>query len=228
MTQTELIEEWWNEPGEGDASMEEEHGEFWDSVLDQVIDTDLNGKAVLDFGCNRGGLLRLIADRFSIEKGTGIDIAAQSVEVANQNKGDRPISYEAKTALDFNQEFDVAISTAVIYLIQDMADHARQVYDALKPGGIYYVTHPDYTQSKGGAVLIEEINKFASVKAATNTLDDITKAFEGAGFKVSIKRMEPSGYFSVSSKSTWFRSVYDKLEHEYVERYAFKLEKQVV
>lgn len=58
MAKAEIINEWWLEPGQGDASLEDEHVEFWQDVVEQVIDTSLTQKTVLDFGCNRGGLLK--------------------------------------------------------------------------------------------------------------------------------------------------------------------------
>ncbi len=226
MAAEKLIQEWWLEPNQGDASLEEDHVDFWQDVLNNVIDQSLTHKNVLDFGCNRGGLLKMLHETFSLNKGVGVDIAQESINVANSRIQNEPIKYLALTDLSqFQEEFDIAISTAVIYLIQDIKNHAQQIYGALKPNGVYYVTHPDYTQSAGGKVLMEEIKKFSATEVATNTLDDIANAFEEVGFQVSIKKMQPSRYFSHTKHSTWYRSIYDCIHHEYNERYVFKLVK---
>lgn len=226
MQNVKLIDEWWLEPGEGDASMEAEHDEIWKDILDNVFDIDLSGKKVLDFGCNRGGFLKMLHDRFGLEKGVGVDLAQTSINVANSRIKSEPLKYIATTDLSvLNDTFDVVTSTAVIYLIQDIQNHAKQVFNILNEGGIYYVTHPDYTHSKGGSVLTREINKFAAVPCATNTLDDIANAFENAGFKVGVKRLKPCGYIAHSKNSTWYESIYDRIQHEYAERYALRLVK---
>ena len=66
MTQT-----YWQDAA-ADAAMQEEHGFVWRAMLD-TIDVDLGGKRVLDAGCNRGGFLRLLADRCAIAEGFGYD-----------------------------------------------------------------------------------------------------------------------------------------------------------
>jgi hypothetical protein len=45
-----------------DEAMQAEHGFIWDAMR-ETIDGDLVGTRVLDAGCNRGGFLRLLADR---------------------------------------------------------------------------------------------------------------------------------------------------------------------
>jgi len=228
MTNSKMIEEWWTEAEVGgDASLEDDHGMyFWNDVIDNVIQENLSGKTVLDFGCNQGGFLRYLHEKNPYAKGVGVDIAAKSIMVAQSRKGNLPLEYFALTSLDqFNEQFDVATSTAVIYLISDIKTHAKEMFKALKPGGIYYATHPDYTQSEGGRLQIEKINEFAAVKASEKTLQDIAAAFAEAGFMVSIKKMTPKGYLNLSVNSTWYRSVYDQIHHNYEERYAFRLVK---
>lgn len=227
MTNAQIIEEWWTEADVGDASLEDDHGMyFWNDVIQNVIEENLAGKTILDFGCNQGGFLRHLYQSNPFAKGVGVDIAASSIMVAQSRKENLPLEYYALTSLErFNKEFDVATSTAVIYLISDIETHAREVFKALKPGGIYYATHPDYTQSEGGRLQIQKINEFAAVKASEKTVDDIAKAFAAAGFMVSIKRMIPKSYLSLSVGSSWYRTVYDQIHHNYEERYAFRLMK---
>lgn len=222
----QLIQEWWCEPGVGDASLEDDHAEnFWDEAMG-IIQENLTGKTVLDFGCNQGGFLRKLHDNMPLKRGIGVDIARQSIDVANSRKGNRPLEYHATESLAlFQGGADIAVSTAVIYLISDLETHACEMFSTLKPGGIYYATHPDYTQSSGGRKQIEEINRFAAVKASEKTLHDIARAFEAAGFVVQIKRLTPKNFMKLSPNSTWYNSVYDQIKHTYEERYAFRFVK---
>jgi hypothetical protein len=77
-----------------DEAMQDEHGFIWEAML-ATIDVDLAGRRVLDAGCNRGGFLRLLADRCAIAEGFGYDPAAAAVEDARRLAGDRPLRYEA-------------------------------------------------------------------------------------------------------------------------------------
>ena len=75
-----------------DEAMQEEHGFIWRAMLD-TIDVDLRGTRVLDVGCNRGGFLRLLADKAHIAEGFGYDRAAGAVADAVRLCGDRPLTF---------------------------------------------------------------------------------------------------------------------------------------
>lgn len=48
---------------------------------------ELDGKSVLDIGCNSGGILRTIAETYDIEWSVGIDYNSQLINVANMITG---------------------------------------------------------------------------------------------------------------------------------------------
>lgn len=224
-TKEQLCDEWWQEPGQGDQSMEDDHGEFWEDVINRVIKTDLTGKKVLDFGCNQGGLLRRIYETAKFSSAVGVDLAQSSINVANSRKGSVPAKYIATNDIgSLDKDFDVAISTAVIYLIDDLATHARAVYDRLKPGGIYYVTHPDYVTNPNFKKIQEQIDKFAAVKCAQNDINDVVKGLEAPGFTVHAMRMIPQSYITTPIRTnSWYGiSPADQLDLWYNHRYAFK------
>src|SRR6476661_1922928 len=90
-----------------DAAMQEEHGFVWRAMLD-TIDVDLAGKRVLDAGCNRGGFLRLLADRCAIAEGYGYDPASGAIEDARRLARGRHLEFEtADTVPDGWDGFDV-------------------------------------------------------------------------------------------------------------------------
>src|SRR5690606_13099138 len=80
---------YWRSAAE-DAAMQDEHGFIWLAMLD-TIDVDLAGTRVLDAGCNRGGVLRLLADTRGIAEGLGYDPAAGAIDDARRLAGDRPL-----------------------------------------------------------------------------------------------------------------------------------------
>ena len=75
-----------------DEAMQDEHAFIWRAMLETIdIDIDLAGRRVLDAGCNRGGFLRLLADRYAIAEGFGYDPASGAVEDARRLAGQRPL-----------------------------------------------------------------------------------------------------------------------------------------
>ena len=57
--------------------MEEGHRPLWRHLIASITETDLSTRRVLDFGCNRGGFLRLLYSLKPFHQGLGIDIARE-------------------------------------------------------------------------------------------------------------------------------------------------------
>jgi 2-polyprenyl-3-methyl-5-hydroxy-6-metoxy-1,4-benzoquinol methylase len=230
MRQGKLIEEWWQEEGSGDQSMEDGHDEFWDDFISNGIDVDFTGKKILDFGCNQGGMLRRIYERMKFREAIGVDLAKKSIAHGNAHKRDLPIEYLALESLDsLDQDFDYATSAAVIYLISDIYAHAKQIFDRLKPGGVYFAWHPDYITDPRFKMVLDAVNEYAAVKCAQNTLDDIIRGFQAGGFSVYVKRLIPTGYISVphNAISRWYGTATNEIAYRYEHRYSFRCVKPV-
>src|ERR1700676_1191831 len=113
-----------------DEAMQDEHSFIWRAMLD-TIDMDLAGKRVLDVGCNRGGVLRLLADRCGIAEGFGYGPASGAIEDARQLAGKRPLQFEAVDTLPAGwRGFDAAFSHEVLYLLHDLPAHAKATFGA--------------------------------------------------------------------------------------------------
>jgi ubiquinone/menaquinone biosynthesis C-methylase UbiE len=225
MSKPQLIEEWWQEPGMGDQSMEDDHHDFWDDVIAHAFDADFTGKKILDFGCNQGGMLRRIYEQKKFKQAVGVDLAQKSVAVANSRKGNLPITYIATNDIStLDKDFDYATSTAVIYLVDDIETHAQKMFERLKPGGVYYATHPDYVTDSRFHLTQKVIDEHGAVKCAQNDLNDIICAFEKAGFKVYVQRMIPKGYAGPISglNNRWYGTAANHVDFWYGHRYAFK------
>ena len=226
MGQAQIIDEWWQQPDAGDQSMEDEHQSFWDDVIENAIDVDFTDSKIMDFGCNQGGMLRRIHESMPFREAIGVDVAQNAIQAANNRKGDLPLKYFACDTLDgFDTDFDYVVSTAVIYLIEDIAEHARQIYERLKPGGVYFATHPDYVTDSRFKVAQDVINEHATIQCAQNDLDDIIAGFEKAGFFVYVKRMIPNGYIPepISAlNNRWYGTATREIDFWYGHRYTFR------
>ncbi|MEM7245491.1 MAG: methyltransferase domain-containing protein [Acidobacteriota bacterium] len=206
--------------------MEDEHGDHWREFLSFIEEKDLSSSTVLDFGCNQGGMLRMLFDSRPFASAVGVDLAQRSIAVAESRKGSRPIRYEATTSIHhFQDEFDLATSSAVIYLVKDMEQHAEEMFGALKPGGVYYASHPDYPSYPNFEQIKEDINRFAAVPLVPHTLDGIASAFDAAGFEVGIKRVIPQAFVELNPRRSWHSSVAENIEASYSHGYVFRLAK---
>ena len=223
MRQPELYDVWWTDATEGEQRMEESHTRHWYKILAAILETDLREKQILDFGCNQGGLLRFLYAERPFAHGVGVDLAVQSIAVANARKGSLPLTYVATNTLaHYVHHFDLAISSSVIYLIADLADHARQMRGALKHGGVYYATYTDYSGNPSLPHMQAEINRHSAVAMHLHTLDAIAHAFLDAGFTVSAKRMLPQDYIPLHLPDRFLQSVADRMLYEYEQAYIFR------
>ena len=168
--------------------MQDEHGFIWRAMLD-TIDVDLAGTRVLDAGCNRGGFLRLLADECAIGEGCGYDPAAGAIEDARRLGGHRRLRFEVADTVPAGWGgFEVAFSHEVLYLLPDLAAHARAVFGALVPGGVYYAVMGVHRGSRLMAAWHAEVAEELRLPALYD-IDDVVATFRGAGFDAYAARL---------------------------------------
>jgi SAM-dependent methyltransferase len=171
-----------------DQTMQDEHGFIWRAMLD-TIDVDLAGTRVLDAGCNRGGFLRLLADERAIREGYGYDPAAGAIEDARRLGENRPLRFEVADTVPAGWDgFDVAFSHEVLYLLPDLATHARAVFDALASGGVYYAVMGVHRGSPRMAAWHARMANELRLPALYD-VDGVVATFRGAGFEASAARL---------------------------------------
>jgi SAM-dependent methyltransferase len=178
---------YWRSAAE-DAAMQDEHGFIWLAMLETVAE-DLGEKKVLDAGCNQGGFLRLLVDAQGIAEGWGYDPAPGAIEDARRLAGARPLTFEvAETVPPGWTGFGVAFSREVLYLVRDLAGHARSVFDALDPGASYYAVMGVHDRS---AIMAEwhAANAASLDLPPINDLDDVAELFESTGFSVALAEL---------------------------------------
>ena len=171
-----------------DQVMQDEHAFVWRAML-ETIDVDLAGKRVLDAGCNRGGFLRLLADRCGIAEGFGYDPASGAIEDARRLAGYRPLQFEAADTLPAGwRGFDAAFSHEVLYLLRDLSAHARAIFGALVPGGAYYVVMGVHAASplmvEWHRANVEELHL-----PELYDIDEVVAVFKAAGFDAAAARL---------------------------------------
>ena len=101
----------WYRDTSREAAMEEGHRPLWRHFIDIVPETDLSTRDVLDFGCNRGGFLRLLHALKPFRHGLGVDIAEDSIAAAQALKGLAPLDFAVAADLSpWRGSFDIAFS----------------------------------------------------------------------------------------------------------------------
>jgi SAM-dependent methyltransferase len=171
-----------------DEAMQDEHGFIWRAMLD-TIDVNVAGQQVLDAGCNRGGFLRMLADDHDIGEGFGYDPAAEAIADARQLAGHRPLHFEASTSVpDAWNGIDVAFSHEVLYLLHDLAPHARAIHQALRPGGVYFAVMGVHASSP---LMVEwhTANHAELQLPPLYDIDEVIATFQRTGFDASVARL---------------------------------------
>jgi SAM-dependent methyltransferase len=177
----------WLSPAE-DEAMQEDHGFIWRAMLD-TIDVDLTGRRVLDAGCNRGGFLRLLADRCEIAEGFGYDPASGAVLDAQRLAGGRPLHYQASGSVPAGWDgLDVAFSHEVLYLLDDLAAHAAAIFHALAPGGVYYAVLGVHAGSSRMAQWHRASARELRLPRLYD-IDQVIAVFQDAGFEAAASRL---------------------------------------
>lgn len=208
----ELIDTWSTDPREED-SMTDEHAWIWREMINIIPKRDISSARVLDIGCNQGGFLRMLYDTRPFASGVGVDLARERVAQANAAKGKRPIEYVASSQLaTVGGGFDMVFSHEVIYLIDDLADHAQQVASVLKPGGHYDAVTCCHADSPLWATWRPKIAEFSNIAVPNHSVADIAAAFRGAGLEVAINRFLANAFIPMERPSEYFPSDVERLQ----------------
>jgi SAM-dependent methyltransferase len=93
---------------------------------------------VLDIGCNNGKFLNLLAKRYAVQQGVGMDISIEALLAANENNPyqHRYLHGNAQNALPFaNESFHYVFCFDVLEHIENPLETAREIFRVLAPGG---------------------------------------------------------------------------------------------
>jgi ubiquinone/menaquinone biosynthesis C-methylase UbiE len=101
---------------------------------------------VLDIGCATGEITYSLHERFRC-KTVGLDISANMIVHCREKFVSEGLRFEAGDILDLpfnNEQFDLVVSMSVIEWIQDYKKGVAEVSRALKPGGQWIVSIPNW------------------------------------------------------------------------------------
>jgi SAM-dependent methyltransferase len=201
MQHPSTIATWNRNPAEEEA-MGAAHAPIWRRMINVSVPHDLHDAAILDYGCNQGGFLRMLYDRHPYKAAVGIDIARESVARAELLKGHRPIDYKvADKAATLGRTFDYAFSHEVIYLLRD-------VDSAVWP--------------RWRKVIAET----SSIPIYDHSLEEVSKAFSQAGFTVAVRPLDLDAFMPVTVGSAYFPRVVDQLRYYSQDKVLFRFVRQ--
>ena len=161
------------------------HGRFAD--LQKNIPAGKKINAVLDFGCGVGDATILIKKFFPHAAITGNDTAAEALKYAREKNSDNgKIRYIEIKDFNLKNEFDLCYVNGVFHHIplDQRADAAKMIYDALKPGGLLALFENN-PLNPGTKMVMSRIP--FDKDAITLVPSETRKLLETAGFKLKIK-----------------------------------------
>ncbi|WP_338665784.1 methyltransferase domain-containing protein [Pararoseomonas sp. SCSIO 73927] len=217
----------WHADPAREPAMEESHRPLWRHFIETVPETDLSTRDVLDFGCNRGGFLRLLHALKPFRAGVGIDIAEDSIRAARAMAGPAPLEFAVATDLSpWRGRFDLAFSYEVIYLLPDLGAHAAAIHAALRPGGTYYAVTGCHNEGPLWPALREQIGRTTNAPVQDRSPDDYAAAFLAAGFDVSVRRFGFDGFTPASKDRRYFPRLTDALDYYTRDKLLFRMVRQ--
>jgi SAM-dependent methyltransferase len=216
----------WHKDAAREPAMEEGHRPLWRHFIQAIPETELAMRDVLDFGCNRGGFLRLLHALKPFRRALGVDIAAGSIEAARGLAGVAPIAYEVATDLSrWPDQFDLAFSYEVIYLLPDLASHAAGMHAALRPGGVYYAVTGCHTESPIWPNFRQVIAETTNAPVQDRSPEDYVAAFAEAGFEVSLRRFGFDGFIPAAKDRRYYPKLTDALDYAARDKLMFRMVK---
>ena len=120
----------------------------WIPALDGVEAKLTEGARVADVGCGLGSSSVLLAEAFPRTTVTGFDYHAESIDLAGKKAddagvGDR-VGFEVATAQNFTgTDYDLVMMFDCLHDMGDPVGAARQVRQALAPGGTWLLVEPN-------------------------------------------------------------------------------------
>lgn len=217
----------WHADAAREAAMEEGHRPLWRHFIETIPETDLTTRQILDFGCNRGGFLRLLHSLKPFRQALGIDIAQDSIAAARNLAGTAPIDYEvASDPSSWPGRFDLAFSYEVIYLLPDIAAHAKGMRTALRSGGVYYAVTGCHTDSPLWPTFRKSISETTNAAVQDRAPDDYASAFRDAGFGVSVRRFRYDGFVPAPKDRLYYPRLMDAVDYAAEHKLLFRLVKQ--
>ena len=204
----------WLKDAEQDIEMGEHHIPFWQTMIRKAVPYPLSQKTVFDFGCGCGAFLKTLFQENPFEVGYGIDLAEDSIKIANRNRGELPIAYYVSgSEPNLKDKIDVAFSYEVIYLIPDLNLHAQYMQNLLKPGASYFAATGCHTSNPLWANWRSVISQKSALPVANYAPEDFMHAFSAQGFTVSGQQLGFDGFLPLNLHPDYYPTVQDTINY---------------
>jgi ubiquinone/menaquinone biosynthesis C-methylase UbiE len=153
MTLAAEYDKWHEKVFESDPEHADESSPWYQIVLEFL--PSLENKRILEIGCGRGGFSRLLGTRGALV--CGADFSASAVDIAKkrQKRGSsylNAVTYIQADAQNMpfdGDSFDFVVSCETIEHIPDPRAAVREMYRVCRPGGLLYLTTPNYLNFMG-------------------------------------------------------------------------------
>jgi len=192
----DLTEEYdrWHRHVSASPDDEDERSPWYKLVLEYLA--PLQGKRVLEVACGRGGFSALLRSRGASV--CGADFSAAALSITSQKVGRDEAGF-LKTGLSqadahhlpfADGAFDCVISCETIEHLTDPPAALREMARVCKPGGMLYLTTPNYLNLMGIYLVYDAILKKERHYPTTQPLDHrwlftrVRRIIEGAGWKI--------------------------------------------
>jgi SAM-dependent methyltransferase len=223
MSGATFYDTWHNDPAL-EPAMEESHRPMWRHFIETILEADLSTRDVLDFGCNRGGFLRLLYALKPFHRGLGVDIARESINAARGLASLTPVEFVVATDLTpWQGGFDLAFSYEVIYLLPDITAHAKSIHAALRPGGVYYAVTGGHTGNPLWSRWRELLGRTTNAPVQDRAPEEYAEGFAAAGFDVSLRRFGYNGFVSATKDRRYYPRLTDALDYPSEHKLLFRL-----
>ncbi len=145
------------------------------------------GQSVLDVGCGKGVLTRLIVEAFRPKRVVALDVDPREIELARRYLGSRvgdTIELHQADAMQLpfaDGEFDAAFEISTLHHVADWRQALVEIARVLKPGGPLYFAEPSEGRIHRGWYCM-----MGHEKDAGFTREELFRAMSAAG-------LEPAG-----------------------------------
>jgi SAM-dependent methyltransferase len=113
------------------------------SLISRYLSSGVSTKTFLEIGCGTGFVLRMISQIPGI-KASGSEIHLSGVKIASQRVPHVEVFQMDALRMEFNQCYDAIGLFDVLEHLDDDIEVIRRIRKALVPGGILFVTVPQY------------------------------------------------------------------------------------
>ncbi len=199
---------------EDDETMQHDNLPLFLVIIDRMLEKDLTGKTVMDFGCNQGLFLRILYQIREFEKGYGIDIIPESIDIANSRITNQPIDYMVTDdLLQFENKIDIVFSHEVIYSLPDLKKHADSMKGILKNNGVYYAVIGKHTDNPLWKRWKKQFKESSADTIMDYSLDYIYDTFEKSGFDCYAQKFMLNDFMKIKKKKYYFETVKEGLDY---------------